>query len=195
MTTLDEYPGRGKLKTALEPLAALWERIGPSNTGMRERIDSAWDFYRPYLLSKFDDYPKREADIKEFIRLSREYSNLNAFLADMTLEPPNTSMPTAAAVHDQNPLVLSTVHSAKGLEWKAVFIIGVTEGRFPPSQAGDNPESLDEERRLMYVAATRAKDFLFLVCPLEGDAFASSAFRPPPVPFHCRGSHRIVGRE
>jgi DNA helicase-2/ATP-dependent DNA helicase PcrA len=73
---------------------------------------------------------------------------------------------------------LSTVHSAKGLEWSVVFVIWVTEGRFPPMYALRNPDDVDEERRLLYVAATRAKDHLYLISPLENEAWSSSLSQP-----------------
>lgn len=166
LLALAEYPGKDRLKKTIIPLAAFYSEIGGKGVGMQERVGKAWDFYRPIMEAKFDDYPQRSADIKEFLRLAKNYTNLNRFLTDMTLEPPNVSGSSSSAKDQQGRLVLSTVHSAKGLEWKIVFIISAVEGYFPPPYAL-KPEDIDEERRLMYVAATRAEDSLYILCPLE----------------------------
>ena len=164
LAALGDYPAKGKTKEGLAPLAALYTRLAPKGLAMNERIEETWNFYRPLMEAKFDDHPSREADIKEFLSLAQGYSSLKRFLSDMALEPPNASFSAGRPLDDR--LTLSTVHSAKGLEWEAVFIIEAVEGRFPPIYS-NTPEDLDEERRLMYVAATRAKDRLFLICPLE----------------------------
>ena len=88
-------------------------------------------------------------------------------LADMALEPPNDSIGDVLSVDPEEGLVtLSTIHSAKGLEWKVVFLIWAADGRFPGPQSAD-PESLEEERRLMYVAGTRARDELYISYPIH----------------------------
>ena len=87
-------------------------------------------------------------------------------LADMALEPPNDSLGGVLATDRDEDLTLSTIHSAKGLEWKVVFLIWAADGRFPgPQSVGD--EELEEERRLMYVASTRARDELYLSYPIH----------------------------
>src|SRR5947207_13376117 len=86
----------------------------------------------------------------------------------MALEPPNDSVAGVLAVDpDEGPLVLSTIHSAKGLEWHSVFIIWAVEGRFPSLYNVKDDDELEEERRLMYVAATRAKESLFITYPIN----------------------------
>jgi DNA helicase II / ATP-dependent DNA helicase PcrA len=86
----------------------------------------------------------------------------------MALEPPNDSVGGVLAVDpDEGPLILSTVHSAKGLEWHSVFIIWALEGRFPSFYNINTDEELEEERRLLYVAATRAKENLFISYPIK----------------------------
>ena len=124
-------------------------------------------YYTPVLEKKYDNYPKRAKDLEHLAGIMERYDNLETFLADMSLEPPNTSMDdTFTADYSGNErLVLSTIHSAKGLEWHTVFIIWTLDGRFPSLHALNNPESLEEERRLMYVASTRAKEKLFFVHP------------------------------
>jgi len=97
------------------------------------------------------------------------YDNLEQFLTDMALEPPNTSLNDSFFTDDQDEdrLILSTIHSAKGLEWHTVFIIWALEGRFPSIHALHSKKELEEELRLMYVASTRAKENLFFTYPVQ----------------------------
>ena len=97
------------------------------------------------------------------------YEKLDDFLADMTLEPPNASMEEHLVEADpqRNCLTLSTIHSAKGLEWDVVFVIWALDGRFPSYYSLERPEDLEEERRLMYVAATRARERLYFTYPVD----------------------------
>ena len=97
------------------------------------------------------------------------YEHLDDFLSDMTLEPPNASIgqELAADAIMEDRLTLSTIHSAKGLEWDTVFIIWALDGRFPSYQSMEKPDALEEERRLIYVAATRAQHHLFITYPQE----------------------------
>jgi DNA helicase-2/ATP-dependent DNA helicase PcrA len=124
-------------------------------------------YYEPILKSKFDDYPKRAKDLDHILTIMDRYEDLDEFLADMALEPPTTSDGNTLAAQDstEDRLVLSTIHSAKGLEWHTVFVIWVLDGRFPSVQSMGNPEDLEEELRLMYVAATRAKENLLFTYP------------------------------
>ncbi|MBF0528276.1 MAG: UvrD-helicase domain-containing protein [Deltaproteobacteria bacterium] len=178
LLTLDRFQGREAVKTALRPLATLMKDMAPAGVGLHERVDMAWAYYRPLMENKYDDHPTRMIDLKEFLRLSTEYTSMISFLADMALEPPNAFSPKGQAAQEADVLTLSTVHSAKGLEWEAVFVIWATEGRFPAFYAQNNPEDLEEERRLMYVATTRAKEQLYLICPLEIDENRYSAGFP-----------------
>jgi DNA helicase-2/ATP-dependent DNA helicase PcrA len=182
LLTLDQYPASAKVTAALKPLAELFKEIGASGVGLNERVDRAWAYYRPVMESRFDDHPSRQVDIQEFLSLARTYTSLKRFLADMALEPPNASGPRGGG-NTTGKLTLSTVHSAKGLEWHAVFIIWATDGHLPPLYALDSPESVDEERRLLYVAATRAEDLLYIICPLEEDYGGGPMMRPRPSRF------------
>ena len=109
----------------------------------------------------------REKDLEQLLAIMERYGNLENFLTDMALEPPNTSVgdtfATGPASTDR--LVLSTVHSAKGLEWHTVFIIWALDGRFPSAQSIYKEDDLEEELRLMYVAATRAREKLYFTYP------------------------------
>jgi DNA helicase-2/ATP-dependent DNA helicase PcrA len=171
----------GKAAANIKPLAELMAGIAPSGAPLADRVQKAWDFYRPVMENIYDDWPKRMADVNELLRIAGNYRSLDQFLADVTLEPPNALNPRGRTLADK--LVLSTIHSAKGLEWKVVFIIGASEGRFPAPYVQNKPDELEEERRLMYVAATRAEDELHIVCPLEASFDGGASPRPAPSRF------------
>ena len=100
--------------------------------------------------------------------MAERYGDLEGFLADVTLEPPDESVTGIEAQdRDDERLVLSTIHSAKGLEWRCVFVIWLVDGRFPSSYSFLTDEELEEERRLLYVAVTRAKQCLYLTFPVQ----------------------------
>jgi DNA helicase-2/ATP-dependent DNA helicase PcrA len=146
-------------------LAVLEERRG-SVAGMGDAI---LQYYRPLMEARFDDYPRREKYLQQLIVIMERYGDADRFLSDMALEPPDASIEgrlQSAGDADQR-LALSTVHSAKGLEWDAVFVIWALDGRFPSLYAVNDPEDLEEELRLMYVAATRARNHLFFTSPLD----------------------------
>lgn len=124
-----------------------------------------WKFYQPiFERVYYEDFQRREKDIETLIDLAERYQTLEEFLTDLTLEPIETV--DLERQNDEEHLVLSTIHSAKGLEWHTVFIISLIEGRFPSSYSFQNEEELEEERRLFYVAVTRAREKLFLISPM-----------------------------
>ena len=125
------------------------------------------DYYMPILKNNYDDHPRRAKDLEHLIGIMERYKNLNQFLTDMALEPPNTSFENSlydGASHADR-MILSTIHSAKGLEWHTVFVIWTLDGRFPSVHTLHKEDELEEELRLMYVAATRAKENLFFTYP------------------------------
>ncbi|MBI5418946.1 MAG: ATP-dependent helicase [Deltaproteobacteria bacterium] len=125
-------------------------------------------YYRPLMEGRFDDYPRRLKDLDHLESLCARYKTLSDFLSEITLEPPQASVGDIAAPEgEEESLTLSTIHSAKGLEWKAVFIVWVLDGKLPLSRAAEEEEEMEEERRLLYVAATRAKDVLVMTYPVN----------------------------
>ena len=131
-------------------------------------VQSVLKYYENILKDKYDDYTKREKDLEHFLALSEKYTSLEDFLSDLALEPPDTSMTDVEEGANKDEfLTLSTIHSAKGLEYKAIFIIGAVDGRFPSLFSFNSPEDLDEELRLMYVAVTRAKTHLAITYPID----------------------------
>lgn len=125
-------------------------------------------YYEPILMEHYDDASKRLKDFDHILYLSSKYLNLEDFLSDMALEPPDSSITDTeeGAVMDEC-LTLSTIHGAKGTEYKAVFVIGAVDGRFPSMYSFNSLEELDEELRLFYVAVTRAKTYLYVSYPID----------------------------
>lgn len=124
-------------------------------------LEAVLAFYQPILIEKYpDDYPKRQAGLEQLSQIAAGYKDMDQFIGDLSLDgDPDDEK------RKENAVVLSTVHSAKGLEWAAVIIIDLVEDRFPSRKAMQRAEDLEEERRLMYVACTRAKEDLRLFVP------------------------------
>ena len=159
-----KWPGAGKREKGIKSLGKLLARLASKKLKPENAVEQVMEYYLPILKEKFDDYPKREKELQQLITMAGRYKKLRSFLDDLVLDPPTSSADTEPGEKGES-LTLSTVHSAKGLEWPVVFIIWVTEGRFPSAKAYPNPLDLEEERRLMYVAATRAKDQLIMCYP------------------------------
>src|SRR6476659_190752 len=124
--------------------------------------------YDDILRAKYDRPEARLADLDQLRTIAAGYPSRTAFLAALALDPPsNTQDLAGGSESEDDALILSTVHSAKGKEWKAVFVIWAVDGWFPASRAVDDPDELEEERRLMYVALTRARDELAVVYPMQ----------------------------
>jgi DNA helicase-2/ATP-dependent DNA helicase PcrA len=125
-------------------------------------------WYEPQLERIYDAAKVRAGDIEQLERLSGQYATREQFVTELTLDPPNVSGDLAGdPLLDEDYLILSTVHSAKGQEWDSVYVLNVSDGNFPNEHAAGRPESIEEERRLLYVAMTRAKRDLHLIAPLK----------------------------
>ena len=162
------------------PSAALgdWRDFGAMMTSLSSSAldDQAWHtqvtqarrWYQPHLERLYDSIETREADLEQLEQISGRYPTRERFLTELTLDPPSAAGDQAGdPLLDEDYLILSTVHSAKGQEWDAVFLLNVTDGSFPSEFATGKPELIEEERRLMYVAMTRAKQSLSLIAPLK----------------------------
>jgi len=164
---VDEWPESSKEKEGLDKLAILMRALSQRNLRPEKAVGLAVEYYRPFLREKFDDFPRRQLELEQLISMACRYRSLRAFLDDLSLEPPASPV-DVRPLDREDYLTLSTVHSAKGLEWGVIFIIWLVDGRFPPERSFLNMESLEEELRLLYVAATRAKDKLIMVYPGQG---------------------------
>jgi DNA helicase-2/ATP-dependent DNA helicase PcrA len=149
------HPGAGELFAFLDDL-----RGGVSPPALL--VERVMVFYTPFLARAHpEDYPRRLSGIEQLAQIAAGYSSLDAFLAELVLENPDEGEGGVK----QDTLVLSTVHSAKGLEWSAVLLIDLVDDRFPSRHAMASPQDMEEERRLLYVACTRARDRLALFAP------------------------------
>lgn len=159
----------GRSARGLHDLArALEEAARLGSMTPAEQVNEIYGYYLPILKEQYDDYPKRIRDLEHLYTMAERYRTLGEFLSDLALEPPDQGVADIeAADRDDERLVLSTIHSAKGLEWQCVFVIWVVDGRFPSAYSFLTQDELEEERRLLYVAVTRAKRHLFLTYPVN----------------------------
>ena len=165
--TLREVTGRSSV--GLKNLANTLESLsGAEDSRPAHLVGQAYEYYLPILKEQYDDYPKRIRDLDHLQTIAEGYPGADEFLADLALEPPDGSaVGVDAPDRDDERMVLSTIHSAKGLEWQCVFVIWVVDGRFPSVYSFVADDELEEERRLFYVAVTRAKRHLFLTYPIN----------------------------
>lgn len=132
------------------------------------QLGHARRWYQPQLERIYENLETREADLEQLEQISGRYPTRERFLTELTLDPPAAAGDQAGdPLLDEDYLILSTVHSAKGQEWSSVFILNVADGNFPSEFATGKPEMIEEERRLLYVAMTRAKHSLSLITPLR----------------------------
>jgi DNA helicase II / ATP-dependent DNA helicase PcrA len=123
-------------------------------------------WYEPHLERIHDDAQARKADLMQLEQIAGSYPSRERFLTEITLDPPDATSDEAGAAHrDEDYLILSTIHSAKGQEWSAVFLLNTVDGCIPSDLAAGETEEIEEERRLLYVAMTRAKHQLDLIVP------------------------------
>ncbi len=158
--------GKNKLLEKIIPLLEIIQNLNRNFKLPADKLELILSYYNPLFKKKYDDFNKRKKDLDALINIASNYDNASTFLADMALEPPQDSVTDIAEEDKEDEqLTLSTIHSAKGLEWHSVFIIHAMDGFFPAAQSFDSQESLEEERRLMYVAITRAKQNLHISYP------------------------------
>ncbi|MBM3254188.1 MAG: ATP-dependent helicase, partial [Candidatus Omnitrophica bacterium] len=138
-------------------------RNNPSNQ-ITLIINSGYD---KYVLNSFENAHDRLEDLEELSNFAHTYNSLKEFLQDITIREGFRGETLLGVAKEEEFLVLSTIHQAKGLEWKAVFIVGLSDGHFPHPKSMDNLKNLEEERRLFYVAITRAKTHLYLTHPMS----------------------------
>jgi len=159
-----------------EAAAALWPGLVQLMDGLSVadpgppsvQVERVHAFYRPIAESLYDSPESRLADLEALARLAVRTPDRARFLADMALDPPSWTGDLAGPpVLDEDYLILSTMHSAKGLEWDAVFVIHAADGNIPSDMSTGSAEEIDEERRLFYVALTRARDHLYVCCPFR----------------------------
>jgi DNA helicase-2/ATP-dependent DNA helicase PcrA len=132
------------------------------------QVNFVREWYRPHFERIYEHFHTRLGDLDQIEMLSGQYASRERFLTELTLDPPNATSDLAGQpVLDEDYLVLSTIHSAKGMEWDTVYVLNVVDGSFPNEFATGKPELIEEERRLLYVGMTRAQNDLNLISPLK----------------------------
>ncbi|TIL93537.1 MAG: ATP-dependent helicase [Mesorhizobium sp.] len=152
----DDWPG----------FVALFSQLRAGSGKWPVDLEQVRLWYEPHLDRIHEDATTRRADILQLEQIASGYASRERFLTELTLDPPDATSDEAGPPHrDEDYLILSTIHSAKGQEWKNVFVLNTVDGCIPIDLAVGSKEDIDEERRLLYVAMTRAKDGLHLVMP------------------------------
>jgi len=156
------------LSSHLKALNQMFQEVSVGRMTPGELLGPLYAYYLPILKHHHDNYPKRMKDLEHLYAMAGRYGNLLDFLTDMALEiPEGTVAGIELGGRDHDRFILSTIHSAKGLEWNTVFMIWLLDGKFPSHYSFSTEEELEEERRLLYVATTRAKSQLYLTYPIN----------------------------
>ena len=164
----------------LKALSDLFTNLKEYEGSVPDQLKAVVEYYSKFCKKRFDDHPKRMKDLETFVDISGSYRTLQHMIEEVALDPIEaTAIETEAASKDESPLVLSTIHSAKGLEWETVFLIQCLDGIIPSGYAIEDPKQMEEEIRLVYVAVTRAKDQLFLTYPAMHQSFYGDYFTNP----------------
>jgi len=147
-------------------LVDLLSNLKGSKANLPTQVNRVRKFYTPFVEERYDNPSPRIRDLEQLELIASRYRNRQRMLVEMTLDPPSSTQDLAGDPHlDDDYLVLSTIHSAKGLEWDSVYVIHAADGNIPSDMATKNTEEVEEERRLFYVALTRAKNWLYVCCP------------------------------
>ncbi|MBV9927360.1 MAG: UvrD-helicase domain-containing protein [Acidobacteria bacterium] len=182
---LQRFPARASYQEQMLRLARLLSNLLETKSPGAQ-LSSVLRFYRPILRARYDDHPRRGRDLEHLLTIAKRYKSASDLLADVALDPSDASQ--NGRERGGGFVTLSTVHSAKGLEWDALFVIWMTDGWFPSTRSYDEFEDLEEERRLLYVATTRARRHLYFIYPqavqrgADGDTVPSVSRFLEPVP-------------
>jgi DNA helicase II / ATP-dependent DNA helicase PcrA len=165
---LNSFPAPAAAAPYWAELCAVLSSLRNEATPWEGQIALVRHWYLPHLDRLYDNAITRAADLDQLEQIAGSYATRGSFLTELTLDPPQATSAEAGPPHlDEDYLVLSTIHSAKGQEWDAVFVLNVTDGCIPSDMAVGSREQIEEERRLLYVAMTRARQHLHLMQPLR----------------------------
>jgi DNA helicase II / ATP-dependent DNA helicase PcrA len=149
-------------------LCELMPSLGDAQRQWQGQVNAAREWYRPHFERLYEHFHTRLGDLDQLELLSGQYPSRERFLTELTLDPPNASGDLSGRpVLDEEYLTLTTVHSAKGMEWDVVYVLNVVDGSFPSEFSTGKAELIEEERRLLYVCLTRAREDLHLMAPLK----------------------------
>jgi len=156
------------VKMEWKKFCALFEKLADPATPWPGQVGLIKDWYKPQLERIYDAGWTRMGDLEQLEQLSVQNPSRERFLTELTLDPPAaTSNQSGGSSKDEDYVILSTIHSAKGQEWDIVYVLNVSDGNFPSEFSTGNPQLIEEERRLLYVAMTRARNELHLCAPLK----------------------------
>ncbi|HKU46873.1 MAG TPA: ATP-dependent helicase, partial [Burkholderiales bacterium] len=160
------FEANGSIQTGSSELDALMASL--ADAPWEGQVQRVREWYLPHLERIYDSAQVRAADLVQLERVAQNFSDRQTFLTEMALDPPNATGNLSGEPYlDEDFLILSTVHSAKGQEWEAVHILNVADGNFPNEFSTGRADLVEEERRLLYVAMTRAKSELHVIAPLK----------------------------
>ncbi|EKF57025.1 UvrD/REP helicase [Agrobacterium albertimagni AOL15] len=166
LASLAEIPPPSKTGDDWAPFTTLLTGLRRQEHGWPGDIEKARLWYEPHLDRIHEDPETRKADLLQLEQIASGYPSRERFLTELTLDPPDaTSDQAGVPLLDEDYLILSTIHSAKGQEWRAVFMLNVVDGCMPSDLGAGTTDELEEERRLLYVGMTRARDSLSLITP------------------------------
>ena len=156
----------GKARAGFPAFADLMRRLASRAAPWPAEIADAVAWLSPLLETRYDDARMRMGDLEALERIAASFPSRERFLSELALDPPDaTSDQAGPPLRDEDYLILSTIHSAKGQEWRSVFVLNCVDGCIPSDLATGSSEEIEEERRLLYVAMTRARDELTLIIP------------------------------
>lgn len=168
LTSLPAFVPPPAAKHAFEKLTELLLALADPQRQWPGQLHMARDWYKPHFERIYEHFHTRLGDLDQLELLSGQYPSRERFLSELTLDPPNATSDLAGTPGlDEDYLILTTIHSAKGMEWDTVYLLNVVDGSFPSEFATGKAELIEEERRLFYVALTRAQNDLILMAPLK----------------------------
>jgi DNA helicase-2/ATP-dependent DNA helicase PcrA len=166
--SLADYNAPQPVKMDWKRFCALFEKLADPATPWAGQVGLVKDWYKPQLERLYESAWTRMGDLEQLETLSVQQPNRERFLTELTLDPPLASgEQSQGASKDEDYVILSTIHSSKGQEWDIVYVLNVSDGNFPSEFSTGKPEMIEEERRLLYVAMTRARNELHLCSPLK----------------------------
>ncbi|HVW92852.1 MAG TPA: ATP-dependent helicase, partial [Devosia sp.] len=165
LAALAEAASPARAGEAWPGLAELMAELGSRRAGWPAEFDRARTWYEPIAEPRHDDWLLRQQDLLQLQQIASGFPSRERFLTELTLDPPDATSEAVPPLKDEDYLILSTIHSAKGQEWRSVHVLNVADGGIPSDLGMGTPEEIEEERRLLYVAMTRARDHLHLIVP------------------------------
>ncbi len=166
--SLSDFRPPAAIVEAWAPFVALMNDLARTDGPWHGQVGHAREWFEPHLERIYESAQARMGDLVQLEGVAQQFASRDQFLAELALDPPSATGDFSGTPYlDEDYLVLSTVHSAKGQEWDAVYILNVADGNFPSEFSTGRADQIEEERRLLYVAMTRAKNDLHLIAPLK----------------------------